>query len=598
MHAAMIPSPGIALPVPDLLSKEPTVRIDLADLRETLVFAFAMGGSIEAFDRAIAGASLPESGWDRSHFARDVFLEQLLEGALSVRIGGRAYEVSAPYLLRALGEPPRDREVVAFRRGVLEELASSKELRAEVERLYTEIVRLRTMLCAGRYTVRAFRRLEILRAVHAVINCAADSFATATSGLTRLREFGRAVREGQAYRRLDAMLDHEGHMGTVDVRVRIGSDGEVRTFQILGVRENRENPFHSSAIGRWLARLRLLFRGYRMNGGEVVERLFDDIFTSLEESIALFFQALGDMEFYLAGLNFRDRAQAKGLSVCLPELGELGAPKGAPGMRLRGLFNPLLLGTKSTPVPCDIQMERAGSVVIVTGPNSGGKTRLLQAIAIAQLLGEAGLFVPAREAHLPRVAGLFVSLLEEARADQPEGQLGMELIRIRRMFEQIEMGSLVLLDELCSGTNPSEGEEIARLVLSLLPEIGAQAFVSTHLLQFAAALAEERTIAEIAFLQVELDAGERPTYGFTPGVAKTSLAHKTAARLGVTRDELTSLIVAKKRAASDRAARLLSEPAEPVGGEEGAARSHPGDPVNPPVNHQRNGVNNERALGN
>jgi DNA mismatch repair protein MutS2 len=486
-----------------------------------------------------------------------------------------------------------------FRRAVLEELASSKELRAELERLYMEIVRLRTMLCAGRYTLRSLRRLEILRAVHTVINCAADGFATATSGLTRLREFGQAIREGQAFRRLDALLDHEEHMGTVDVRVRIGSDGEVRTFQILGVRENRDNPFHSSPLGRWIAKLRLFFRGYRMNGGEVVERLFDDVFTSLENGIGLFFQVLGDIEFYLAGLNLRDRALAKGLAVCLPELGE--PAKGASGMRLSGLFNPLLLANKSAPVPCDIQMERAGSIVIVTGPNSGGKTRLLQAIAIAQLLGEAGLFVPAREAHLPRVAGLFVSLLEEARADQPEGQLGMELIRIRRMFEQLETGSMVLLDELCSGTNPSEGEEIARLVLSLLPEIGAQAFVSTHLLQFAAALAEERTIAEIAFLQVELDEGERPTYGFVPGVAKTSLAHKTAARLGVTRDELTSLIVAKKRAASDRAARLLGEPAQHVqGGEEAddlAPRAHHGDAVNAVHGHQRNGVRDRSALG-
>ena len=189
-------------------------------------------------------------------------------------------------------------------------------------------------------------------------------------------------------------------------------------------------------------------------------------------------------------------------------------------------------------------------MVILTGPNSGGKTRLLQAIALCQLLGEAGLFVPAREAEMPRVSGLFVSLLEEARADQPEGQLGMELMRIRRMFEQLEVGSLVLLDELCSGTNPSEGEEIARLVISLLPELGAQVFVTTHLLQFAARLAEERPVAPLAFLQVELDPHERPTYGFVPGVARTSLAHKTAARLGVTRDELAELVAAKKRAAA------------------------------------------------
>jgi DNA mismatch repair protein MutS2 len=74
-----------------------------------------------------------------------------------------------------------------------------------------------------------------------------------------------------------------------------------------------------------------------------------------------------------------------------------------------------------------------------------------------------------------------------------------------------------------------------------------QAFVTTHLLQFAARLAEERPVASIDFLQVELDELERPTYRFVPGVAKTSLAAKTAARLGVTREELLERIESKKR---------------------------------------------------
>lgn len=74
----------------------------------------------------------------------------------------------------------------------------------------------------------------------------------------------------------------------------------------------------------------------------------------------------------------------------------------------------------------------------------------------------------------------------------------MELMRIRRMFETLEVGSLVMLDELCSGTNPSEGEEIARLVISLLPELSTQVFVTTHLLSFAARLAEDRPIEALS----------------------------------------------------------------------------------------------------
>ena len=105
----------------------------------------------------------------------------------------------------------------------------------------------------------------------------------------------------------------------------------------------------------------------------------------------------------------------------------------------------------------------------------------------------------------------------------------MELMRIRRLFVELDAGAVVVLDELCSGTNPSEGEEIARLVLSLLPELGVRAFVTTHLLQFAEKLSEEGARG-LEFLQVELEGGERPTYQFGPGVARTSLAHRTAAR--------------------------------------------------------------------
>jgi DNA mismatch repair protein MutS2 len=527
------------------------VRVDFAVLRQTLVFAFAMGGSVEAFEQALAGASLPATAWDRAHFGRDLFLEELVAGCLPVRAGGRAHRAASAYLLRAVSEPPRAPEVLAFRRGMLEELASSDALRAELEGAYLAIIELRTMLCADRAGVSWLRRLEILRGVHQAFALLAASFSGAASGLSRIHAFGAAVCEGEAYRRLDALLDHEEHLGTLDLRVRVGADGELRTFQIVAVRENTQNPFHRSPLGRWWARIRLLFRGYRMNGGEVLERLFDDVFTGLEGSLVLLFQLAGDLEFYLAGLGFREMAEAKGLSVCLPELTEQTDGTDAAGLRFQGLFNPLLLvGEKTAPIPCDLETAHAGSVVIVTGPNSGGKTRLLQSIALSQLLGEAGLFVPAAEARMPRVSALFVSLVEEARADQPEGQLGMELLRIRRMFEQLGMGSLVLLDELCSGTNPSEGEEIARLVISLLPELRAQVFVTTHLLQFAARLSEERPIPGLEFFQVELDDRERPTYGFVPGVAKTSLAQKTAARLGVTKDELLALIALKKRAPS------------------------------------------------
>jgi DNA mismatch repair protein MutS2 len=101
---------------------------------------------------------------------------------------------------------------------------------------------------------------------------------------------------------------------------------------------------------------------------------------------------------------------------------------------------------------------------------------------------------------------------------------------------------VVILDELCSGTNPSEGEEIFELVVSVLTRLQPQAFITTHFLAFAARLERERKIEAVRFLQVELGSDSEPTYQFVPGVARTSLAGHAAARLGVTGEQLLGLV--------------------------------------------------------
>jgi DNA mismatch repair protein MutS2 len=238
----------------------------------------------------------------------------------------------------------------------------------------------------------------------------------------------------------------------------------------------------------------------------------------------------------------------------LPELSAASKAADAEPRALRGLFNPLLIASGVAAVPCDIVTDRTGVTVLITGPNSGGKTRLLQSVALAQLLAQGGMFVPAREATLTAVPGLVVSLIQETRVDQSEGRLGMELVRIRALFEMLGSGAMVMLDELCSGTNPSEGEEIFELVISLLTKLRPQAFITTHFLTFAARLARERSIERLRFIQVGLDASQRPTYQFVEGVATTSLASHAAARLGVSRDELEALIERNKRAPAARPA--------------------------------------------
>ncbi|MCC7538177.1 MAG: DNA mismatch repair protein, partial [Deltaproteobacteria bacterium] len=344
---------------------------------------------------------------------------------------------------------------------------------------------------------------------------------------------------------LTSIVDLEGNVSTVDVRLRLGSDGTIRGFGVLAIRET-PNDLLPGTLGRLWQRLVAFLRGYRYGESEVVLRLLDEIFAPLADRVVEILALVGSLELYLAALAFRDTAIAGGRAVSLPEIVEAPA-LGEPSVEraVEGLFNPLLFLQGVTPKPCDLPASRHDALVVITGPNSGGKTRVLQALALTQLLGQVGLFVPASRARLVRASRIFLSLVTDADAAQVEGRLGTELVRIRTLFEQLEPGAVAILDELCSGTNPMEGEAIFEMVVSLLPRLSPQVFVSTHFLGMAARLARDRPVESLTFLQVELDAEERPTFQLVPGVATTSLAHKLAARLGVTEGKLDALVQAK-----------------------------------------------------
>lgn len=550
--------------VADLLNPEPELLLDRPVLAQALTFAFATGGTGDDFDRVLNRARVKSSRFEPECFVKDLFLADFVNRCVVVGAPNQDRNLHRGQLLRELSQPPEDAATIAQRHAVLRELVEQPELARTLERAWLEITRLRQLLESadrGKRYDAIGRRFEILRALRGAIDFLASGFSGATSALARASALATTFQRTAAYQELAAVLDHEGHLATVDLRVRIAQDGQVRGFQIVRSEENRENPFHVSGFRRFVARLRTWFGGYRVRQAEILGRLANHVFDGALEVVMALFQLGLHAEFYLAALALRERARSAGLAVCLPEFvfrdeeasspdafrDGGGAPCDAGATRFRALYNPLLLLEERPPKACSLEIP-ARSLVIITGPNSGGKTRLLQALGLAQLLGQAGMFVPAESARLVFRDGLFVSLIQESSADQPEGRLGMELLRIRRLFEELRFNSLVIMDELCSGTNPSEGEEIFQLVVSLLAELDPQAFITTHFLQFAARLERDRPLSGLSFLQVELDERHDPTYGFVPGVAPTSLAGRTAERLGVTRESLEALVDARKRA--------------------------------------------------
>ncbi len=520
----------------DLLHGVPFRRIDAEGAARYLSFAFSSGDVGDSFTRLLDKAELAPSAFVPGDFAEDVFLRELVARCLSVKVQGHDRGANVTHLFRLVSQPPRDMAHTAFRHAIFAELRAQPATRKQLERLHAFLLQFRDLLSRRGVTVPGGTelRLGILRAIRRVVELLATGFAGCTSGLSRLHEYGQALASLPGFKRMCELLDYEQHRGEVDIRIRLGFDGRVRGFQTLERRQNKSNPFYSTALGRWFTRFALFIRGIHASTGELLSRLADDVFSGLEPQIVFFFQLIGDVEFFLAGMGFQDRAEHVGLQVCIPEFSAGGMPS------YRELYNPLLVSEGMRCVPCDLDVPGRASIVLVTGPNSGGKTRLLQSLALGQLLAQCGLLVPAEQARLPWVNGMFASLLERTEVGQAEGRLGTELLRIRRLFEGLKAGSMVLMDELCSGTNPSEGEELQELVLEVLAELQPHAFVTTHFLQFTAKL--RATTPGLEFLQVELDAFERPTYSFVPGVATTSLAHRVAERLGVTRESLRELI--------------------------------------------------------
>jgi DNA mismatch repair protein MutS2 len=372
----------------------------------------------------------------------------------------------------------------------------------------------------------------VLRAFRAVVDVMAADFESAISGLQRLHTVGLQIRESQAYGRMTALLDHHDGMASIELAAVVGADGRLRHLEIVNLREQKKNLFYRRPLRRWWDRLRIIFHRYSLTGGELVERMVMGVFQDVAPGMARVVQLVCHLELYASTRAFADEARGRGLEVCVPQLTQ-GAI-----LEAKELFNPLLLTLTDRPVPTDLVMSGPAPIMLITGPNSGGKTRLLQALGILQVLAQSGLYAPCAAARLPLVGGLFASIIELDRADQAEGRLGTEMMRLRTLFETVPAHSMVLLDELCSGTNPSEAIEIVDVVLRLLHQIEPTAFVTSHFLDYADRMQREPTVPDLGFLQAEVDGDRGATFRFIPGVAKTSLAVGTARRLGVTFDQL------------------------------------------------------------
>ncbi len=237
-----------------------------------------------------------------------------------------------------------------------------------------------------------------------------------------------------------------------------------------------------------------------------------------------------DLTLTLHLLGRLDLAMAKGryaasLRAVAPSLLAPGEPS---RLRLTGARHPLLSGNV---VPTSISIDAGHPVLLITGPNAGGKTVALKTVGLLAMMAHAGLQLPASDAELPLFDGIYADIGDQQSIFESLSTFSSHVRNLQGIINVATGRSLILIDELGSATDPEEGSALAIALLSHLRDAGAMVVATTHH-RSVARLAQE----EPGMVNASVDLNPRtlePTYRLTHGVPGRSYALTIAARLGL-----------------------------------------------------------------
>jgi DNA mismatch repair protein MutS2 len=252
----------------------------------------------------------------------------------------------------------------------------------------------------------------------------------------------------------------------------------------------------------------------------ILRRLTESV-AEIHEELAENVDALGELDFIFAKAGL-----ARELKATLPILNDRGF------LKLRKGRHPLI--PLEQVVPLDIEIGNQFSTIIVTGPNTGGKTVSLKTIGLLSLMAMSGLFVPAEDgSQLCVFDAIYADIGDEQSIEQSLSTFSSHLTNIISILRDMTPKSLVLLDELGAGTDPAEGSALAISLLEYIHRLGCRIVATTHYSELKAYAFERKGIIN-ASMEFNVETLS-PTYRLLVGVPGRSNAFAIAERLGLPR---------------------------------------------------------------